>query len=288
MDEVDFTILAATSVFTDLIEKCPPAEACRDAFERTAKATVKMSKQTGGFGQAPVRANSGRSNHDYLSARDASANRPRHQQRLSMDQTGPRAPHSTYDMGGGDAFAMNRRSAGHVPPIQTGPFALSMPNIKTERDGYSMIRGMPGARPNVGGLQEEPDTSAIDPSLLPSPSAAQQQAGQSPISVNSLTPASGNAAGSNVNYMRSPTAMNTNTPGQLSYSGLQEMEFLQGLQNNPGMDSEMTGEGQLDLSGLGFGFEGMHHDFNDGQQVDLLDGFWFGGQQNGGGGAGMP
>ncbi|ETS82730.1 hypothetical protein PFICI_04606 [Pestalotiopsis fici W106-1] len=284
MDEVDFTILAATSVFTDLIEKCPPAEACRDAFERTAKATVKMSKQTGGFGQAPVRANSGRGNHDYLSARDASANRQRHQPRLSMDQTGPRAPHSTYDMSGGDGFAMNRRSS-HVPPIQTGPFALSMPNIKTERDGYSMVRGMPGSRPNVGGLQEEPDTSAIDPSLLPSPSAA-QQAGQSPISVNSLTPASGNAAGSNVNYMRSPTAMNT--PGQLSYSGLQEMEFLQGLQNNAGMEDQLSGEGQLDLSGLGFGFEGMHHDFNDGQQVDLLDGFWFGGQQNGGGGAGMP
>ncbi|KAI4602902.1 Fungal specific transcription factor [Pestalotiopsis sp. 9143b] len=281
MDEVDFTILAATSVFTDLIEKCPPAEACRDAFERTAKATVKMSKQTGGFGQAPVRANSGRGNHDYLSARDASANRQRHQQRLSMDQTGSRPSHSPYDMGGSDSFAVNRR-AGQVPPIQTSPFALSMPNIKTERDGYSMIRGMPGSRPNVGGLQEEPDNSAIDPSLLPSPSAA-QQAGQSPISVNSMTPASANAAGSaaGVNYMRSPTAMNT--PGQLSYSGLQEMEFLQGLQNT-GMEGDLSGEGQLDLSGLGFGFEGMHHDFNDGQQVDLLDGFWFGGQQNGGAG----
>lgn len=51
MDEVDFTILAATSVLTDLIEKCPPAEACRDAFDRTAKATVKMANSTGGFGQ---------------------------------------------------------------------------------------------------------------------------------------------------------------------------------------------------------------------------------------------
>src|SRR4051795_5832163 len=51
MDEVDFTILAAKSVFSDLIDKCPPAEACRDAFDRTAKATLKMANSTGGFGQ---------------------------------------------------------------------------------------------------------------------------------------------------------------------------------------------------------------------------------------------
>jgi hypothetical protein len=42
MDEVDFTILAATSVLGDLIDKCPPAEACRDAFERMSRATVQM------------------------------------------------------------------------------------------------------------------------------------------------------------------------------------------------------------------------------------------------------
>lgn len=283
MDEVDFTILAATSVFTDLIEKCPPAEACRDAFERTAKATVKMAKQTGGFGQAPVRSNSGRGNHDYLTAHEASGNRQRHQQqRMSMDQSGPRSSHSQYDMSAPDGYPMSHRT-GQVPPIQTNPFPLTMPNIKTERDGYSMIRGMPGSRNAAGAIQEEPDNSAIDPVLLPSPGNA-QQTGQSPVSVASMTPGSANAAGPNtgVNYMRSPTAMNT--PSQLSYSGLQEMEFLQGLQGNAGMEGEMSGEGQFELSGFGFGFEGMHHDFNEGQQVDLLDGFWFGGQQGGGAG----
>src|SRR5277367_1444189 len=49
MDEVDFTILAATSVLGDLIEKCPPAEACRDAFDRMSKATVQMCLSTTGF-----------------------------------------------------------------------------------------------------------------------------------------------------------------------------------------------------------------------------------------------
>lgn len=42
MDEVDFTILAATSVLGDLVDVCPPAAACRDAFERMSRATVQM------------------------------------------------------------------------------------------------------------------------------------------------------------------------------------------------------------------------------------------------------
>lgn len=49
MDEVDFTILAATSVLGDLVDKCPPAEACRDAFERMSRATVQMCL-SGGHG----------------------------------------------------------------------------------------------------------------------------------------------------------------------------------------------------------------------------------------------
>jgi hypothetical protein len=49
MDEVDFTILAATSVLGDMIDKCPPAETCRDAFDRMSKATVQMCMSTTGF-----------------------------------------------------------------------------------------------------------------------------------------------------------------------------------------------------------------------------------------------
>jgi hypothetical protein len=49
MDEVDFTILAANSVLGDMIEKCPPAETCRDAFDRMSKATVQMCLSTTGF-----------------------------------------------------------------------------------------------------------------------------------------------------------------------------------------------------------------------------------------------
>ena len=50
LDDYDFTVLAAVSVLSDLIERCPPAEACRDALERMAKATYQMCATTGGFG----------------------------------------------------------------------------------------------------------------------------------------------------------------------------------------------------------------------------------------------
>ena len=50
LDDVDFTVLAATSVLRDLVEKCPPAEACREAFDRMSKATIKMGLATTGFG----------------------------------------------------------------------------------------------------------------------------------------------------------------------------------------------------------------------------------------------
>ena len=48
--DVDSTISAATYILGDLINKCPPAEACRDAFERMSKATLKMCLSTTGFG----------------------------------------------------------------------------------------------------------------------------------------------------------------------------------------------------------------------------------------------
>ena len=50
MEEVDFILLAGKSVLRDLIEKCPPAEACRDAFDRMSKSTVEMVMATTGFG----------------------------------------------------------------------------------------------------------------------------------------------------------------------------------------------------------------------------------------------
>lgn len=50
MEEVDFAILAATSVLGDLIEKCPPAKYLRDAFQRMSKTTIEKCLSTTRFG----------------------------------------------------------------------------------------------------------------------------------------------------------------------------------------------------------------------------------------------
>ncbi len=87
LDDVDFTVLSATSVLEDLVDKCPPAEACHDAFVRMSKATVKMCLSTTGFGsQAPVSHSHSTSDQDENAASQAqefdtsdfSAQQPQH------------------------------------------------------------------------------------------------------------------------------------------------------------------------------------------------------------------
>ena len=62
------------------------------------------------------------------------------------------------------------------------------------------------------------------------------------------------------------------------------MDFLQGLQDPSAQGSAgyTNPDMQMDM-GFGLGWESMHHDSSEGQQVDLFDGFFFGGQQGGAG-----
>ena len=83
--------------------------------------------------------------------------------------------------------------------------------------------------------------------------------------------------------LRTPPAGFTPGPGVLNFSDLQGMDFLQNLQDQSGGDGFINPDMQMDM-GFGIGWEGMHHDFSEGQQVDLFDGFFFGGQQGGNGG----
>ncbi len=279
MDEVDFTILAATSVFTDLISKCPPAEACREAFDRTAKATIKMANSTGGFGQVLGRKKRGsRGNNDYLSSRDA--NRQRHNQRIS-DAATTRSS-TQYDTPSYDGYSNQR--ATQTTPSQASGYRLPISTTQAE-DTYPMLRTMPttalstGSGSDVGSVH---DNSAIDPVLLPSPGPV-----QSPASAASMTPQSTQASqypqatpGSNFNLLQSPSSTYAAPAGGVNYSDLQGMDFLQGLQD-PASANYGNPDLQMDM-GFGLGWEGMHHDFSDGQQVDLFDGFFFGGQQGGG------
>ncbi|KAI1201646.1 fungal-specific transcription factor domain-containing protein [Nemania serpens] len=298
MDEVDFTILAATSVFSDLIDKCPPAEACRDAFDRTAKATIKMANSHGGFGQVlhrHSRTSRGSGDRiDYLTAREATSNHQRLNSHSPADQANSRST-TAYEGLSYEPYTAHKPVT-QITAIQStsqaSPYRLNMSNIKSEHDGYSMSRPMPGTALSTSGLPDVgamPDNSAIDPVLLPSHTSRVN----SPVSVSSLTPKSTqqqytpqSTSTSNFNMMRTPPAGFTSGPNALNLSDLQGMEFLQNFQDQSGGDGFANPDMQMDM-GFGIGWEGMHHDFSDGQQVDLFDGFFFGAPQGGGGGGGI-
>ncbi|KAK0636935.1 fungal-specific transcription factor domain-containing protein [Bombardia bombarda] len=320
VDEVDFTILAAKSVFTDLIEKCPPAEACRDAFDRTAKATVRMANSTGGFGQEL----SGPSSNKRSDSRDSMDHRldwssrsdtgslsgkMQHQQHHSHNKRHHRQSH---DHGSGrgalqfdinDVYSNSPSSTSQLSAFQRPQYRMA-PTVKSESDGFSLMRNLPpqprsNASSSDAQVAMSPDTGAIDPSLMPSPTMGQQHhtPRQTPPAVqmgSPMTSLGGQGPGSFLSQpqqqQQQQQAGQIYSPGgTINFSDMQGMDFLQNLDGNGalGMEGDLnSGDNTMMDLGFGFGWEGLHHDFSDGQQVDLFDGFFFGGQQGQGGGAG--
>lgn len=328
MDEVDFTILAATSVFTDFMDKCPPAEACRDAFDRTVKATLKMVNASGGFGPHAAGASSSRNNLDHnrfnWNTRNDSApmlNKPHHKRHFrnsaSVDQT-PNPLSDAYS----NPSLLSAFQKGAQYRLPSGPA------VKVEQDGYTHLRNL-SVPPRINASPTDNATSPLTPDvtaanadqqMMPSPAAMQQrptpptaQQLSSPMAelVNQTPP----AGFLSPRQRQQQQQQQQFSPGAMSFSELQGMEFLQNLSpaanNNNSNSNNDSGAGaaggggvgntggldgvdfsgladiQMDL-GFGLGWEGLHHDFNDGQQLDLFDGFFFGGgpQQGGGGGGG--
>ena len=293
MDEVDFTILAATSVLGDLIEKCPPAEACRDAFDRMSKATVQMCMSTTGFSSSAQGLNSRRdkhespsSNSDYFDSSKSSSSSFRRQSR------GPSGrPKPTFDMGLNDLLG----------PVQTAGFraagqSSTIISVKQEFDGFerpqpirqntnqsttsnvnananAMVSPSDYASPPLSSL--DPLNTAIDPSLLPSHSP------HSTFSNHSNPSANPNNSG-NLPYTQ------FNAPYQEPQFPFADglfpgMDFLQGNgwenAENGGVGNGGNGGFNGGDLGMGLGWEGVNHDFDDGggQLPDLFDGFFFGG-----------
>lgn len=281
MDEVDFTILAATSVLGDLVEKCPPAEACRDAFERMSKATVKMCISSNGFSSSV----SGLTSHlrttsdmDYFAAppapKFATSNtrglNPSQRHGVGGTTNTARLPKPQFDMALNDLYAPStvqggalvgseaRGGNGDVKTEFTGEafaiprsglnspiaFAVSPPMT---RDRLSDLASSAAATSGNG-------SSAIDPSLLPSG----QPGGRQEQNLGYLGEASGVVYGPGY--------------GDVEF-GPGGMEFLNDSGAGFGADA---GSGGLDL-GFGWNADGEGHDFSDGgNQLDFFDGFYFG------------
>ncbi|KAI9780975.1 MAG: Fungal specific transcription factor [Geoglossum umbratile] len=263
LDDMDFTVLAATSVLNDLIDKCPPAEACRDAFERMSRATVQMCLATTGFSSqasglsseavAPQRAyrptESNASDQEVESIfspdapswsgsiQDGFVANP-----ITQRSQGSRRPPPKFDMNFGDLFSEEVDG-----------------NARSSRQNYRSRPTTGSAKieqqhPPPGGLDQRDlslEVSNIDPNLQ---THEHQQRAEQQAQEGFVTPTQSS-------YSINRGNANTNTFPEF----FDDADFaLDNGTGNPGID-------------LGFGLTfDVDHDFSDGSQFDLFDGFFFG------------
>jgi len=290
MDEVDFTILASFSDVGDLIEKCPPAEACRDAFDRMSKATVQMCMSTTGFGSSATGLNSRRRSHSHGQQHESHSGNsqtsrsndhlpPNNSSKPSRPATS--RPKPQFDMSLNDLLGQPTTAAISIPrpqpPLRCNSqfnsagmpggvkmeFTSPLQTTSTLRQTNTQSVHSPSATspyavsPPFSSL----DTSAIDPSLLPSPQAQGQAFAQA---------------------VQATYAHNPYQEMQFPFQNAPGMDFLQGNGWGIGGGNGMEGNGWQGGLGMGMnwdGLEGPGHDFSEGGNggVDLFDGFFFGG-----------
>lgn len=296
LDDVDFTVLAATSVLGDLIDKCPPAEACRDAFDRMSKATVQMCMSTTGFGPQALRSLPQSQQHypqtshsptaTYTSASDTDG-------RSDADMQG--YPRNT----GYFSQQPHQRSRKPVPRFDMNLKDL-FSDDETDKRSFSRVSNQVNTmRPPPAPIKPE-NTLAftadlkISPQLrtqgfsfptqtIPSPQQQPQQPFQSttptlspPISQSPPHPLPSP-------YQLSPTLSYNAYAQPLSSSAYpdlgfhNDLDFLDSFPVQGPASSMADGAATQDVGiGFGMGFGDGTHDWSDGNGLDLFDGFFFG------------
>lgn len=254
-----------------MIDKCPPAETCRDAFDRTAKATIKMASSSGGFGPRP--GNLGAQRHMSWTPGPGAASSTalrqqstRHEHSNSADQgSGLRLEMPTQDK----PSSPSRREGGQTPSLRRATtFDAETPMLPpassgAPRPGESTM-GHEGALPS--------SSSSMDPPLAPSPPASTARR-------TDLEQAASTFMGQHQRF-----DMAQGSAGD--YPDSQTLEFLQTLGGGPILDSvHGLDQAQLDL-GFGINWEGAYHDYGEGQQMNPFDTFFFGGGHGGSAGSG--
>ncbi|KAE8142636.1 fungal-specific transcription factor domain-containing protein [Aspergillus pseudotamarii] len=292
LDEVDFTVLAATSVLGDLVHKCPPAEACRDAFERMSKATVQMSLSTTGFGSqvdlTRFQANAVINQH----ANAIYAGRNRQNGRYTMDQR-QRAPP------GQSRRQTQTRSTRPVPRFDMNLGDLFSDNSVPERQGTRRSVQSYSGRPEFSDVStstfasERPNRTQRTPSMeyygnYESPVSPQTQQqyvyGNSPQQSGSPSSVTANPS----HHQFQPTDQEVSSTGisldflDFDVAGAEGQVPL-GSDENPDYDLQAVpslGHGAGHSVGIDLGF-GMavdfQHDWSENANYDLLEGYFFGG-----------
>ncbi|WPH00233.1 Positive regulator of purine utilization [Acrodontium crateriforme] len=308
LDDVDFTVLVATSVLSDLIEKCPPAEACRDAFVRMSKATISMCMNTTGFGNAstlssqPLNIPGG-----YFSSRS------RAQSGASIGNGSPNLPSRRmrmpkFDMNLKDLFSeeeiANRphtqdfRGNSPLPP-QSPAYLMGSPRSTTEGASNQPFQNFNLHIASANSQHQDPDSSLSQTSEqlqnnTTSPSLSFPTLGHSHD--HTSWPGFNHNHNHNThththNHNTSNHNNNHSNNTHIAEFPYQDFDFLDpSFTTTTNDDPTQSLWGELDLGfgtgGTAGGFDAAGHDnwdLNAGG-VDLFDGFFFGNSGNSGGG----
>lgn len=305
LDDVDFTVLAATSVLDDLTKKCPPAEACRDAFVRMSKATIKMCLSTtgfgarGGFNSQPPRqtqmSSTDRKSPEQIPA-SLNPNAPYFysSQRQPLEHQRNRRPTFDYDLR--NLFSdeetastplgrfNNRNSMQLSARSQPSSIHQQLTNLKTEapQNGLSPSGQYGSFQTLTTSALNSPSLSA--PLQMPSPS----------IHFGNISQTSPSFSDNILNNPPPPNYSNTfgnNIPAQSPYNAMvspfSDLDFLDSMQmgTNEGNGDGNGGMRDFNLD-MGMGWDGSLPGLGGGEEggVDLFDGFFFGGNMGGMGG----
>ncbi|XPS92224.1 hypothetical protein M3J09_001628 [Ascochyta lentis] len=300
LDDVDFTVLAATSVLGDLIDKCPPAEACRDAFDRMSKATIQMCMSTTGFGPQALRALPQSQQHypptshsptaTYASAADADGRSdaemqgyPRNPSYFSQHaHHRSRKPVPRFDMNLKDLFSddeTDKRSFSRVsnqvntmrpPPAPIKPenpmaFTADLkisPQLRTQGFGFAQGQTMSSQQQQQQQQQQQPFPPTT-PTLSPPVSQSPPQPLPSPYQISAALP-----------YNAYTHTLSSQYP-DLGFHN--DLDFLDSFPGGGPSSSIADGAATQDVGiGFGMGFGDGTHDWSDGNGLDLFDGFFFG------------
>ncbi|KAH7396773.1 fungal-specific transcription factor domain-containing protein [Phaeosphaeria sp. MPI-PUGE-AT-0046c] len=295
LDDVDFTVLAATSVLGDLIDKCPPAEACRDAFDRMSKATIQMCMSTTGFGPQALRSlpqaqqyHAQASSHSptttYTSVSDADGRSDTEVQGVSARHAGnnyfaqqhSRRPVPHFDMNLKDLFSddeTDKRSFSRVSN-QVNAMRPPPPPIKPEPQQQQHnvqpftadLKISPQLRTHhQQSFFTSPNFTSNNPTLSPSISQSPPQPMPSPYQIS--------------NQLPYDTFAHNITSTYPEIGRFSDLDFLDSFPD-PGANQQ-GGEGTTGVMqdvgiGFGMGFGDGTHDWSDGNGFDMFDGFFFG------------
>lgn len=293
---MDFTVLAATSVLGDLIHKCPPAEACRDAFERMSKATVQMCLSTTGFGSQVDMTRVHAASHGASSLYSGQARQPMDQRQRAgkgqarrPTQTRSSRPMPKFDMNLADLFNDNtpqadRSREDHRPGGQ--PFSVRPEQAESMAPGFGTDRSTSSFAQRTPSMEyfmkyENPRSPQPPPQFYYGSSP--QQSGGSPGSV---------AANSGNGLQSIPPADPETQPGiSLDFLdfGLGDPDNPANMGADPNADYNLTAMPSLGHNlgqnvgiDLGFGMAmDFQHDWSENPNYDLLEGYFFGGSGTG-------